>query len=72
MKDSAQRHDRFGRPLEQLFTDSTILTDTYVDSAIRGHRVRSSDLLRPARGIVNGMFLGLILWALILLLFIVF
>jgi hypothetical protein len=72
MKDLPHRPGRFGPPLEQLVTDSMILTETYVDSAIRGHRVRFSDSLDPARGIVNGMFIALIFWVLMLLLFVVF
>ena len=72
MKNLPHRTGRFGSPLEQLVTDSMILTETYVDSAIRGHRVSFGDSLEPARGIVNGMFIGLIFWVLMLLLFIAF
>lgn len=72
MKDQPHQPDRFGPPLEQLVTNSMILTEMYVQSAIRGHRVSSGDSWEPARGIANGTLIGLIFWVLMLLPFIVF
>ena len=59
-------------PYSQSVTDSMILTGTYVDSAIRGQRLSHSEASKPAQGIVNGMFLGLLFWLLMSLLFFVF
>ena len=68
------KHERAGSneiepTFAQLVTDSMILTETYVDSAIRGQRVSPSESLKSAQGVVNGMFIGLLFWLLMLLLF---
>ena len=72
MKNESARPYEIGPPTYQLVTDSMILSETYVDSAIRRRRESPSDSFRSAKGIVNGVFIGLLLWLLVLLLFIAF
>ena len=69
MKNECARPNKIEPPLAQLVTDSMILSETYVDSAIRGQRARPSESLKPAQGLVKGTFFGLLLWLLMLLLF---
>jgi hypothetical protein len=71
MKSERARPSGIEPPLAQV-TDSMVLTETYVDAAIRGQRVSLSDSLRPAQGIVNSVFLGLLFWLLTLLIVFVF
>jgi hypothetical protein len=71
MKSERARPNEIEPPLAQV-TDSMVLTETYVDAAIRRHRVSLSESLRPAQGIVNSVFLGLLFWLLTLLIVIVF
>jgi hypothetical protein len=71
MKSERARPNEVEPPLSQFVTDSMILTETYVDAAIRGQRVSLSESLKPAQGIVYSMFLGLLFWLLTLLIVIV-
>ena len=68
MKNERAQPDEFEPPVGQLVTDSMILTATYVESAIRGQRVSLSESLKPAKGILTGMFYGFLFWLLTLLL----
>ena len=72
MKNERAWPNEFKPPLDQLVTDSMILSETYVDSAIRGQRARLGECLRPAQGIINGMIIGLLFWLLTLLPFVAF
>ena len=56
-----------GQVYDRLVTDSMILSEQYVDSAIGGDREDFSDPHRAPQGILNGLILSLVLWALILL-----
>ena len=71
MKDKRALRDEIERPLAQFATDSMVLTETYVDSAIRGQQVSDNDSLRLAAGIVNSVIFGLLFWLLILLMVVV-
>ena len=72
MRNGRDRPDEFEPPSGQLVTDSMVLAETFVDSAIRGQRVSLSEDLKPAQGLVKGLFFGLLFWLLMLLLFTVF
>lgn len=54
-----------------LVTDSMVLEETFVDLAIRGQQAGHEEGSSLARGIINSVILGLLLWLLTLLLFIV-
>lgn len=55
------------QPYDQLATDSMILSKAYVESAIKHGRNDTPNPHGAARGILNGLILSLLLWALILL-----
>jgi hypothetical protein len=57
---------------DQLVTDSVILSDEYVESALSGRRSDTRNPHRAPQGILNGLFISLLLWALFLLPFLVF
>ena len=59
-----QRHD-------QLVTDSMILSEAYVEFAIKHGRNDTLNPHRAAHGILNGLILSLLLWVLILLPFLI-
>jgi hypothetical protein len=60
-----------GQHYDQLVTDSMILSETFVDSAIRNGRDDTPIPHRAARGILNGLILSLLFWVLILLPFLI-
>ena len=57
---------------DQLVTDSMILTETYVQSAVENQSDQTSTLPRILAGTRNGLILSVPLWALILLAILVF
>lgn len=56
----------------QLVTDSMILSEEYVESAIRDNPNDTPNPLSAPRGILTGLVLSLLIWALILLPFLIF
>lgn len=57
---------------DQLVTDSMILSDEYVESALAGKRSDTRNPHRAPQGILNGLFLSLLFWAMFLLPFLIF
>ena len=72
MNNERARPNEIEPTLAQFVTDSMILSETYVDSAIRGQGESFSESSRLARGIVNGMFFGLLFWLLMLFIVLAF
>ena len=70
-----QRH-RSERPpwqaYDQFVTDSMILSDEFVESALADTQSDTRNPHRASQGILNGLILSLLLWALVLLPFLVF
>ncbi|NCF73600.1 MAG: hypothetical protein GWP67_08880 [Gammaproteobacteria bacterium] len=60
-----------GQAYDQLVTDSMVLSEKYVESAIKDSRNDTPNPHRAAEGFLNGLMLSLVLWALILLPFLV-
>jgi hypothetical protein len=72
MRNQGYRSEAGPRPTyEQLVTDSVILTETYVESAIKHNRSDSPNPHRAAEGMLNAFMLSLLLWVLILLPFLI-
>lgn len=61
-----------GQTYDQLVTDSVILSEEYVESAINDDRGGASNPHSAAQGILTGLILSLVIWALILLPFLLF
>ena len=61
-----------GQTYDQLVTDSIILSEEYVESAIKDERSDTSNPHSAAQGILTGLILSLLIWALILLPFLLF
>lgn len=67
MKNERARPGEFGPLSGQLVTDSMVLEERFVDLAIREPGASFGERLKPAQGVFNGLFLGLLCWLLILL-----
>jgi hypothetical protein len=57
---------------DQFVTDSMILSDEFVESSLAGKSSNARNPHRASQGIMNGLILSILLWALILLPFLVF
>jgi hypothetical protein len=57
---------------DQLVTDSVVLSEIFVASAIKNNRNYTPDPLSVARGILSGLVLSLLFWTPILLAFLVY
>ena len=73
MKDQPHRSKyEPGQVYDQLVTDSMILSEKYVESAIKDNRNDAPNPLNVPQGMLNGLILSLLLWILVLLPFLVF
>ena len=71
----SQRHRSDFEPMQangQLATDSMILSEKYVESAIKDNGNDTPNPQSAPQGILYGLILSLFLWALILLPFLIF
>ena len=70
-----QRHRSEREPWQahdQFVTDSMILSDEFVESSLVGNHSDTRNWHRAPQGILNGLLLSLLFWALFLLPFLVF